>query len=453
MSVAWVMMSSPAWGILRVMKTRCLLMVELGFMIRYIDPLMNSGAKMTNRLKPVAWIMFKFRVWIVIGLFCFVTACERPSGVIVPETPVPATAKVAVSATMTPPPQPTLLPTETPSPTKTPLPPLTLAGLQNGTYPFESGNAGTFTLLNSTFRNDNLTITMLDQMAFGDLDGDGSEDAGIILTTRTNGGAEFSRPYAVLNRGIAPLPIAGEPLFDQTQIQHLAIENGAIFVDLLTFTPQDPDCCPSERSRAMFLVQNGSLIAGDYAIAPLRVLKPENVSLDLGDIASTIQLSKIPLQPLAEVVVGGNFPPSNLRFQFDDDELSDSWQASERQLLVLGMDFYQRQYLGQAHPVWDLRRLLETKVLADFPLLPIMPAVSAQPLYQQQAKFLNFQNGDGIRYITAYGDNIPFYTFQGLTFDRNYYVSFHYPIGSIADANPTLDTLDAIIRTLLVTTP
>jgi hypothetical protein len=87
--------------------------------------------------------------------------------------------------------------------------------------------------------------------------------------------------------------------------------------------------------------------------------------------------------------------------------------------------------------IMDLENLLLTKptsVPGDIPFLPFWNAAQA---IKVKIKYLDFQNGTGVRFLTQYGQDIwpinnqdIFYTFQGLTRDGRYYVSAVFPISS-----------------------
>jgi hypothetical protein len=81
--------------------------------------------------------------------------------------------------------------------------------------------------------------------------------------------------------------------------------------------------------------------------------------------------------------------------------------------------------------------------------LPFLPAFNAAQMFHSNEKVVQFQNGQGIRFLTQYGqapypvnNNSLFYTFQGLTNDGMYYVSAVLPVNAAflsEDGNP--DTL------------
>jgi hypothetical protein len=95
-----------------------------------------------------------------------------------------------------------------------------------------------------------------------------------------------------------------------------------------------------------------------------------------------------------------------------------------------------------------LQNILQTQTFSPQPVpdmfvtirpqeeLPFLPIQDAGQVFHAQEKFLSFQNGSGIRYVTQLSQaHFPlinnqdaFYTFQGLTSDGKYYVSVIMPI-------------------------
>jgi hypothetical protein len=95
--------------------------------------------------------------------------------------------------------------------------------------------------------------------------------------------------------------------------------------------------------------------------------------------------------------------------------------------------------------VQTLRELLETKPASPAGEIPVLPLINAAQVFRSQVRYLDFQNGSGVRFITQYRqdpapvtDDEIFYTFQGLTEDGAYYVVASFPLST--DVLP--DTLD-----------
>jgi hypothetical protein len=84
----------------------------------------------------------------------------------------------------------------------------------------------------------------------------------------------------------------------------------------------------------------------------------------------------------------------------------------------------------------QLRDLLRTRpALASVPELPYLPLPNAAQVLHAAGTYLSFPGASGIRYLTLYRQDFsPYlrrevlYTFQGLTNDGRYYVSFTFPV-------------------------
>lgn len=90
-----------------------------------------------------------------------------------------------------------------------------------------------------------------------------------------------------------------------------------------------------------------------------------------------------------------------------------------------------------------LRQLLgdAPAVPADIPALPIF---NAAQVFRSQIKYMNFQSGQGVRFVTQYDQGLlpinnleTFYTFQGLTSDGKWYIAAILPVatGALPDSD------------------
>ena len=73
--------------------------------------------------------------------------------------------------------------------------------------------------------------------------------------------------------------------------------------------------------------------------------------------------------------------------------------------------------------------------------IPFLPLFNAAQVMHTQVKYLDFQNGKGVRFLTMYSQGLMpadnagvFYTFQGITDDGAYYVAIIMPV-----SHPSLD--------------
>jgi hypothetical protein len=127
--------------------------------------------------------------------------------------------------------------------------PLTAEMLRNGTYELPESKE-TVTLSDGVYdraesMEDILHVTLMDPIAFGDLNGDGAEDAAFVLSENLGGTGFFMSVVAVLNQGGVPLQSASRFLDDRAQLNGMAIVGGKIVVDAVIHSFQDPMCCPN----------------------------------------------------------------------------------------------------------------------------------------------------------------------------------------------------------------
>jgi hypothetical protein len=81
----------------------------------------------------------------------------------------------------------------------------------------------------------------------------------------------------------------------------------------------------------------------------------------------------------------------------------------------------------------DLHALLQEQQAGE--QMPFLPLSSGMQMMYAQVKYLDFQNGRGVRYLTQYANGIVpvnnhelFYTYQGLTANGQYYLAVVLPV-------------------------
>lgn len=114
------------------------------------------------------------------------------------------------------------------------------------------------------------------------------------------------------------------------------------------------------------------------------------------------------------------------------------------------------------YPVADYRRLSEpagqeldqlanllASRQAEARQMPFLPVMNAGQVYHSNVRYLDFQNGSGVRYLTVLAqypapvnNEDLFYTFQGLTSDGRYFVSVILPVN-----HPSLPASPAALST------
>ncbi len=177
----------------------------------------------------------------------------------------------ASQATDTPVPTNPPLPTATSTPNPTPTPQgLTLEELKNATYTLSVIENVQVKLTDGKFKYSdatkmlNATGQMIEPAAFGDLNGDGLNDAALTIATNTGGSGTFHELIVVLaGQGQAADFMVG----DRIQEKQLTIQDGKIILEYLRHGPKDGLCCPSEHARTVYQLQNGQLkVVSDQVI-------------------------------------------------------------------------------------------------------------------------------------------------------------------------------------------
>jgi hypothetical protein len=114
------------------------------------------------------------------------------------------------------------------------------------------------------------SMLYIDSLAVGDIDGDGVEDAAIILVNWGGGSGWFYTLAAIRNDHGRPVTIAEVPLGDRIKIQHLAIHGSRISVAYLTQGPNDGMCCASLPVESTFVLRGQKLERDDPSNAMIR---------------------------------------------------------------------------------------------------------------------------------------------------------------------------------------
>lgn len=140
-------------------------------------------------------------------------------------------------------------------------PPLTQKILENGTYYIEMYGKPA-TLKERKFETGSIPsdyfLVEMEKYAFGDLNGDGIDDAAVILFSNGGGSGCFVELFAMIDRGGKPKQIATRSLGDRTEIKGLTIVDGHIAVDV-----DNPRFYPGQRKVVRYQLVGDKLIGPD----------------------------------------------------------------------------------------------------------------------------------------------------------------------------------------------
>lgn len=94
---------------------------------------------------------------------------------------------------------------------------------------------------------------------YGDLDGDGIEDAVVFLVESSGGTGNFVYIAAQLNQDGQPVDAGAVLIEDRIQVKSATIENGQINLEIITEGPGDAACCKSHKADKTYTLQDGRL--------------------------------------------------------------------------------------------------------------------------------------------------------------------------------------------------
>lgn len=169
----------------------------------------------------------------------------------------------------------------------------------------------------------------------------------------------------------------------------------------------------------------------------------------------------VPAEPLthglASLETGS---PEHIRVSFDHDAPPGIFDPHNAQLLIFPVEDYRVIFEVVANTIDTLQNLLVERpdsIEGAFPFLPPMPSTK---LFGAKMKYIDFQNGSGVRYLLSYREESSeepstglFYTYQGLATDRRYYVSFVFQVAASTESETDvrrLEVLDMLIQSLSV---
>ncbi|MGR8998172.1 MAG: META domain-containing protein [Gammaproteobacteria bacterium] len=168
---------------------------------------------------------------------------------------------------------------------------LTKNVLNNTTY--HIGELGTIRLDNGKFKHrygegaTQINEVTVEKIAFGDLNGDGLDDAAVVLTWQNGGSGTFKYLVAIQNVSGLPRQMDSILLGDRIQIREMSISDGKVALDELTFGSRDPMCCPSQSIKQTYSLRSGKWMHGAGKSIPENIATGSTEMLD-ADIIGTV---------------------------------------------------------------------------------------------------------------------------------------------------------------------
>ncbi len=150
-------------------------------------------------------------------------------------------------------------------------PPTSAGALLNAAYLSEWAEEGVVTLTEGEYRaaaapgSASEVLIALADFATGDLDGDGEEDAAVVLVERPGGSGTFYLLHALLSDGRETHDVSSRLLGDRIVVQAVRIEDGVIEADLLVRRPGEPVVARhSAPITTGFVLTNRGLLPADF---------------------------------------------------------------------------------------------------------------------------------------------------------------------------------------------
>jgi hypothetical protein len=155
--------------------------------------------------------------------------------------------------------------------------PLAWNQLANAAYPSDWARGKVARLINGVYHEryqpgaaTALVVRLSRHYATGDLNGDGSPDAAVILVSDPGGSGTFSTLASVLNEGGKAVPTDAQDLGDRVRITGLSIASAKITLTMHLSGPKAPYCCPDTMARRIYAVRRGHLIVLKQTDTPLK---------------------------------------------------------------------------------------------------------------------------------------------------------------------------------------
>jgi heat shock protein HslJ len=94
---------------------------------------------------------------------------------------------------------------------------------------------------------------------YGDLNGDGVDDAVVFLLERGGGSGAFTYVAAQLNQDGQPVDAGAVRIEDRIGVRSAAIEDGQVVLDIVMQGPGDVACCGTHKARKTYALYDGCL--------------------------------------------------------------------------------------------------------------------------------------------------------------------------------------------------
>ncbi|HEY60644.1 MAG TPA: hypothetical protein G4N92_08190 [Anaerolineae bacterium] len=159
----------------------------------------------------------------------------------------------------------------------------------------------------------------------------------------------------------------------------------------------------------------------------------EGVSFSYDDaLASEVVVENVPANPPDEMnTASWEVCPAHIKFHFNGYPLSNRF--FDPHIIIYPVNEYRQMSEPAGQTIDDLQQYLVYGSTNEHMLF--LPPYNAAQIMNSNVQQMEFQNGEGVRFLTLHGQWIPpvnnheiVYTFQGITNDGEYYVVAIFPV-------------------------
>lgn len=168
---------------------------------------------------------------------------------------------------------------------------------------------------------------------------------------------------------------------------------------------------------------------------PPKSIPGVNLTLDPA-LGKSVNAQLMPAVPKTEGPAFGDAAPEHVAITFDGESIANDTMR-QRQVAIYPVEGLRQIDPSISKTIDLLKQTLQRKpktIRGDVPFLPVQ---NAQQVFHSNLEYVAFANGEGLRFVTAYAQDVApltnseiFYAFQGLTTDGKYLVSAVYPVAA-----------------------
>jgi hypothetical protein len=180
----------------------------------------------------------------------------------------------------------------------------------------------------------------------------------------------------------------------------------------------------------------------EVAIPPVYAQPIEGFSLSLNGIAGSATAERMPQVINERSWVDLDALPAHLRVTFDGITMTETFDPKQKHLLVIPMDDYRVIFRNVQATIFNSATLALQNVLASQPpalaeALLLLPTSDQSQAFHTAPRYIPFNGGVGVRYLTQLTQEITAatslnltYVYQGLSNDGRYLIAGYFPIST-----------------------